>query len=56
MIDKQKMLIRGANMKGKDGNTYNVLVNEIKTDGTYKDSDFVFDPQKYKGVEIVDMR
>jgi len=56
MIDKQKMLIRGANMSGKEGNTYNVSVSELKTDGVYKDSDFVFDPKKYKGIEVVDMR
>lgn len=56
MIDKQKMLIRGANMTGKDGNKYNVSVSEFKTDGIYKDTDFVFDPKKYKGIEIVDMR
>jgi outer membrane lipoprotein carrier protein len=56
MIDKQKMLIRGANMTGKDGNKYNVSVSEFKTDGVYKDTDFVFDPKKYKGIEVVDMR
>jgi outer membrane lipoprotein carrier protein len=56
MIDKQKMLIRGADMTGKDGNKYNVLVSELKTDGVYKDADFVFDPKKYKDIEIVDMR
>lgn len=56
MIDKQKMLIRGANMTGNDGNTYIVSVSQFKTDGVYKDSDFVFDSKKYKGIEIVDMR
>jgi outer membrane lipoprotein-sorting protein len=56
MIDKQKMLIRGANMVGKDGNNYTVSVSQFKTDGVYNDSDFVFDPKKYKGIEIVDMR
>ena len=56
MIDKQKMLIHGANMTGKDGNKYNVIISQFKTDGVFKDSDFVFDPAKYKGVEIVDMR
>lgn len=55
-IDKQKMLIRGANMTGKDGNKYNVLVSQFITDGVYKDPDFVFDPKKYKDIEIVDMR
>jgi outer membrane lipoprotein-sorting protein len=56
MIDKQKMLIRGANMAGKDGNTYLVSVSQFKTDGVYKDTDFVFDPKKYKGIEVIDMR
>lgn len=56
MIDKQKMLIRGANMTGKDGNTYLVSVSQFKTDGVYKDADFVFDPKKYKGIEVIDMR
>jgi outer membrane lipoprotein carrier protein len=56
MIDKQKMLIRGADMTGKDGNKYNVLVSDLKTDGVYKDADFIFDPKKYKDIEIVDMR
>lgn len=56
MIDKQKMLIHGANMTGKDGNIYNVSISQFKTDGVYKDADFVFDSTKYKGVEVVDMR
>ena len=56
MINKQKMLIHGANMTGKDGNQYNVFIKEFKTDGVFKDADFVFDPAQYKGVEIVDMR
>ena len=56
MIDKQKNLIHGANMTGKDGNKYRVTINQFKTDGIYADSDFVFDPAKYKGVEVVDMR
>jgi len=56
VIDKQKMLIRGANMTGKDGNKYNVSVSQFTTDGVCKDSDFVFDPKKYQGIEIVDMR
>ncbi len=56
MIDKQKMLIHGAVMSGKDGNVINVIVTQYKTDGTYNDADFVFDTKKYKGVEVVDMR
>jgi outer membrane lipoprotein-sorting protein len=56
MVDKRKMLIRSANMSGKDGNKYLVSVNQFNTNGVYKDSDFVFDPKKIKGIEVVDMR
>jgi outer membrane lipoprotein-sorting protein len=56
MIDKQKMLIHGAVMNGKEGNTVVIAVNQYKTDGVYNDADFVFDPKKYKGIEVVDMR
>ena len=56
MIDKQKMMIHSANMIGKDGNNYNVSVTQFITDGVYKDSDFVFDPKKFKDIEVVDMR
>jgi len=56
MIDKQKMMIRKASMTGKDGNKYNVSISQYKTDGAYTDSDFVFDPKKYKDIEVVDMR
>jgi len=56
MIDKPKMLIRGADIAGKDGNSYKVSISQFKTDGVFKDSDFVFDASKYKDVEIVDMR
>lgn len=55
-IDKQKSLIKGANMTGKDGNVYTVSVAQFKTDGVFKDSDFVFDTKKYPGIEVVDMR
>jgi len=56
MINKQKMLIHGAVMTGKDGNTIIVAVTQLKTDGVFADSDFVFDSKKYKGIEVVDMR
>ena len=55
-IDKQKSLIKGANMNGKDGNVYTVSIAQFKTDGVFKDSDFVFEPKKYPGIEVVDMR
>lgn len=56
MIDKQKMLIHGAVMDGKEGNTVIIAVSQYKTDGVFSDADFVFDPKKFKGIEVVDMR
>ncbi|HZK93712.1 MAG TPA: outer membrane lipoprotein carrier protein LolA [Prolixibacteraceae bacterium] len=56
MIDKQKMMIRNANITGKDGNSYHLTVNQFKTDGVFKDSDFVFDQKKYTDIEVIDMR
>jgi outer membrane lipoprotein-sorting protein len=55
-IDKQKTFIKSAGMMGKDGNKYDVSVSQFKTDGVFADKDFVFDPKKYKDIEIIDMR
>jgi outer membrane lipoprotein-sorting protein len=55
-IDKTKMLINSAIMKGKDGNTYTVKVDQFKTDKPYNDSFFVFDTSKHPNVEVIDMR
>jgi outer membrane lipoprotein-sorting protein len=56
MIDKQKNLIHGAVMEGKEGNTVIIAVTQYKTDGVFADSEFVFDTKKYKGIEVIDMR
>ncbi|MEN6456891.1 MAG: outer membrane lipoprotein carrier protein LolA [Prolixibacteraceae bacterium] len=55
-IDKQQMLIKSAEMTGKEGNNYTVRVNHIKTNVPADDRLFVFDPAKYPGVEEVDLR
>jgi outer membrane lipoprotein-sorting protein len=55
-IDKSAMLICCAEMQGKDGNVYSVMVDQLKTDKLYDDSFFVFDPSKYADIEIIDMR
>jgi len=55
-IDKEKMIICSAAMQGKDGNTYTVTVDQFKTDKPLNDSFFVFDPKKYPGIEVTDMR
>lgn len=55
-IDKESLLIKRAEMVGKEGNNYIVQVEDLKTDVPTKDSDFVFDASKYNGVETVDLR
>lgn len=55
-IDKSMMLICCARMYNQDGNTYSVMVNDLKTDKEYEDSFFVFDKSKYPGIEEIDMR
>jgi len=55
-IDKAQMLIKSAEMIGKEGNNYTVRVNNIKTNVTADDHLFVFDAVRYPGVEKVDLR
>ncbi len=55
-IDKQQMLIKSAEMVGKEGNNYTVRVNNLKTNVPADDSLFIFNASKYPGVETVDLR
>ncbi len=55
-VDKQKMLIKKAEMTGKEGNNYIIRINDMKTDVPVDDKLFVFDAGKYPGVETVDLR
>ncbi len=55
-VDKQKMLIKKAEMIGKEGNNYIVKVNDLKTNVTADEKSFVFDSAKYPGVEVIDLR
>jgi len=55
-IDKQQMLIKSAEMVGKEGNNYIVRVNNLKTNVPADDRLFVFDAAKYPGVEEIDLR
>ena len=42
--------------QSKDGLNYIISVAKFKTNKKCKESDFVFDPQNYGGIEIVDLR
>lgn len=55
-VDKQRMLIRQAEMVGKEGNSYLVLVEDLKTNVPLKDSDFEFKAEDHPGVEVIDLR
>ncbi len=55
-INKSTLMIHSALMFGKDGNQYGIEVTEMKTDTPVADSQFTFDPSKYKDIEIIDFR
>lgn len=55
-INKQQMLIKSAEMIGKEGNNYTVRVNNLKTNVPADDRLFVFDAAKHPGVEETDLR
>lgn len=42
--------------QGKDGNNYIVKIKNFKTNQQPRDEKFVFDPQKHKDIEVVDLR
>jgi len=55
-VDKSKHQILRAKTFNKDGNVYTLALKNMKTDQALGDDFFKFDPAKYKGVEINDMR
>lgn len=55
-IDKNRMLIRQAEMIGREGNNYIVLVEDLKTNVPATAAAFEFDPTKHKNVEVIDLR
>lgn len=55
-VEKQRMLIKHAEMVGKEGANYIVQVNDLKTNVPANDGEFVFDKSKYKNVEVIDLR
>lgn len=55
-IDKAKKQVKRFTLFDKSGNTFTYQIKTFVTDGPVSPGEFTFDPSKYPGVEIIDMR
>ncbi len=55
-IDKARMLVGKATMYGREGSNYIVQVKELQTNQPVSEGTFVFQPDKYPDVEVIDLR
>jgi chaperone LolA len=55
-IDKTGKTLSSTKVLEKSGSRYSYTVNTITPNSTIDDKQFLFDPKKYPGVEIVDLR
>ncbi|MFW5823303.1 MAG: LolA family protein [Tangfeifania sp.] len=55
-IDKTTMMIDSAVLHGTDGNLYGIEVTEMDTKTELPDSHFVFKPDNYGDIEVIDFR
>ena len=56
VIAKKDTTIERIIAFGKDGSQVAIQINEITRDGSYDDALFEFDPSKYPGVRVEDLR
>lgn len=56
LVDKASKNIYSARFLEKSGNRYSYTVNALKPGAAVSDADFVFNKNKYPGVEVVDLR
>jgi outer membrane lipoprotein carrier protein len=56
VVDKVKLQVRRFIIFDKNGNTFTYKVTNYQTDVPVGNADFSFDPKKFPGVEIIDMR
>jgi outer membrane lipoprotein-sorting protein len=56
MLQIDKAMIYVTKVFEKSGNRYTYSINNLKTGAVLPDQSFVFDPKKYPGVEVVDLR
>lgn len=55
-VDKAAQSLYSTKVMEKNGNRYTYTVNSMKTDVAATDGQFVFDPKKYPGVTVEDLR
>jgi outer membrane lipoprotein carrier protein len=55
-IGKKDKTIKGITMFDKGGNRYKYTVTKFTPNSKVEDSYFYFDPKKYPGVEVIDLR
>lgn len=55
-INKKDKTIQGLTMFDKGGNRYKYLVTKFSPNTKVEDGYFSFDPKKYPGVEVIDLR
>jgi outer membrane lipoprotein-sorting protein len=55
-VDKAAKSIVSTKVFEKNGNRYTYSINSMSTNADIPDNTFVFDPKKYPGVEVIDLR
>jgi outer membrane lipoprotein carrier protein len=55
-VDKATSVIMSTRVFEKNGNRYLYVINSINTNATVADDSFSFNPKKYPGVELIDLR
>ncbi|MBA4056676.1 MAG: cell envelope biogenesis protein LolA [Marivirga sp.] len=55
-INKKDKTIQSFTLFDKGGNRYKYTISKFAANGKIEDSFFTFDPKKYPGVEVIDLR
>lgn len=55
-VDKAAKSLSSTKVLEKSGNRYSYTVNSLKPNTAIAETQFIFDPKKYPGVEVVDLR
>ena len=55
-IGKTDKMIKSARLSGTDGNTYGIEIKKMETSVDIPDASFVFNPSRYKDIEVIDYR